>query len=182
MIVVTFMSSCGSGTFEVTADSTGVTGTTRDTASKILLGRDHTCALISDGTVKCWGNNFYGQLGNDSTDDSTTPVIVSGLSNVRQVILYWEHTCAIINDGTVKCWGNNKNSQLGASTTQTCGTANIPCSSTPVEVSGLSNVSQIASGAYHYCALLTTGSVKCWGLNSSGQLGDGNGGNTNYRK
>ena len=64
----------------------------------------HNCALLSDNTVKCWGENRYGQLGDGTKTDRTTPVLVTDLSDVKQVSAGRSHTCALLNAGTVKCW------------------------------------------------------------------------------
>ena len=133
----------------------------------LSLGGLHTCALLDTGNMKCWGNNESGQLGDGTTTERHTPVNVSGLSLPAQSISCgYEHTCAILSDGTAKCWGKNEDGQLGNGST-----AN---SATPVDIPGLtSTVSEVSAGFKHTCALLATGEVKCWGGNSSGQLGDG---------
>ena len=132
----------------------------------VATGAAHGCAVVNGG-VKCWGYNANGQLGNGSTTQSTVPVDVSGLtSNVGTIEAGENHTCAITGSGGLKCWGYNGFGQLGnGSTTQ---------STVPVDVSGLtSGVSAVANGAFHTCAILTTGGVKCWGRNDQGQLGNG---------
>ena len=85
------------------------------------------------------------------------------------------HTCAVTAAGGALCWGDNGISQLGAVTTQTCSeTANSPCSTTPVQVIGLTTgVAAIAAGNGHTCSVTTTGRPQCWGGNGSGRLGDG---------
>ncbi|MFN8442726.1 MAG: hypothetical protein U0175_18265 [Caldilineaceae bacterium] len=135
--------------------------------SAVTVGDGHSCALTNDGGVKCWGGNYYHQLGDGTSDKQTTPVMVSGLtSGVRVIAARTDHSCAITTNGGLKCWGSNGNGQLGDGSTFT--------PFTPVDVSGLSSgVKSITLGRSHTCALLDTGGVKCWGGNSSGQIGNG---------
>jgi len=136
-----------------------------DTA--IATGGYHTCALTSSGGVRCWGRNHYGQLGDGTTTNRTTPVDVVGLSGVTAIAAGVYHTCALTSSGGVRCWGFNFYGQLGDGTTTTHRT-------TPVDVVGLSSgVTAIAAGGYHTCGLTSSGGVRCWGQNTYGQLGDG---------
>lgn len=133
--------------------------------SAIAVGWNHTCAVLTEGRLKCWGSNWHGQLGDDTKDDRNTPVDVVGLSSdVSAVAAGSIHTCALTTSGGVKCWGENWSGVLGNGT-------GVP-STTPVDVVGLSSgVGAIATGTWHSCALTTSGLVRCWGANSGGQLG-----------
>jgi alpha-tubulin suppressor-like RCC1 family protein len=126
-------------------------------------------AVLSDGTVKAWGSNYYGQLGNGGVGgDSNVPVTVTGLSGVSTgygaVATGFGHSVAVLADGTVKTWGLNASGQLGNG-----GTTNNPA---PTTVAGLTGATAVSAGAFHTLALLSNGTVRAWGFNSNGQLGD----------
>ena len=159
-------------------DNYGVGGTTANGGTTLVAniesisaGYDHSCAVIVGGTIKCWGGNQYGQLGDGTTTDNDTPVDVSGITNAIQVDAGKYLTCAVLQGGTVKCWGNNAyyavctdcwdqdpnspnmgNPHLIRTTPQT-----------PLGASPPSDVSMIRVGDGHVCTLHTDGAVKCWG-------------------
>jgi alpha-tubulin suppressor-like RCC1 family protein len=140
---------------------------------QVAVGAEFACAVLASGQVECWGGvgTGFGELGNGTTGGSTTPVFVSGLTNVSAVFAAAFNACALLTNGTVQCWGDNSEGQLGNGTTLD--------QSTPVPVVGLGNVVS-ASGATtpggngsFSCAVLGSGGVECWGSNDLGQLGNG---------
>ncbi len=134
----------------------------------LASGVSHTCALLGSGAVKCWGANWNGQLGNGGTADGLTPSQVTGLtSGVIAIASGGDETCAVLASGGIKCWGANAAGQLGNGTV-------TPMSTVPVTVSGIANATSVAVGAESSsCAVLSNGTLKCWGANDSGELGTG---------
>jgi len=130
-------------------------------------GTEHSCALLEDGAVRCWGSNHYGQLGDGTDVDSTAPVGVIGLPGpARAISLGSKYSCALVAEGGVWCWGSNGSGQLGDDTTEDL--------KTPAPVTGLDGeVRALSAGDWHICAVLDGGRVRCWGENTHGQLGDG---------
>ena len=164
----------GDGTTTNSAAPVDVTGLGSGVRA-LAAGRSHTCALTTEGGVKCWGRNSLGQLGNgvwgsSPSSRSTTPVDVVRLrSGVVAIAAGFRHTCALTTRGGVKCWGDNSQGQLGVEKTSHFSTPNP----TPLDVKGLTRgVAAVTAGGFHTCALTTEGRVKCWGNNSRGQLGD----------
>ena len=143
------------------AQVTGLTG-----ATSISAGASHTLALTNDGTVWAWGDNHDGKLGNGTATDKSIPVQVSGLSGVAAIAAGQLHTVALKTDGTVQAWGWNTYGQVGDGTTSN----EKPL---PVQVSGLAGATAIAAGWAHTLAVMDDGTVRAWGHNTSGQLGDG---------
>ena len=133
----------------------------------IDAGRFFSIGLRSDGTVWTWGDNWYGQLGDSTTTDRSTPVQVLGLSNITDISAGSRHAIALRNDGTVWTWGRNSFGELGI------GTSDNLAHPAPVQVSGLSNIIAISGGGSHSIALKSDSTVWAWGSNSNGQLGDG---------
>ena len=135
-------------------------------AVDVAAGYGHACALLSNGTMRCWGENIEGQLGNGTATNPGTaqPVTVSGISGATAVTTGAYHTCALLANGTLRCWGRNQG-QLGNGT--------YTSSSTPVAVTGLTGVTAVSGGGAHTCAVLTDGTARCWGENVFGQLGNG---------
>jgi YD repeat-containing protein len=125
-------------------------------------------ALMPDHTLRAWGANEYGQLGDGSTTDRSAPVHASSiLSNVVQVSAGWKHAVALTADGKVWTWGDNTTGQIGIGLTSTTGV------SVPIQVPGLSNIIDVSGGDRFTAALKADGTVWTWGWNGFGQLGDG---------
>jgi alpha-tubulin suppressor-like RCC1 family protein len=125
-------------------------------------------AVMPDHTLRAWGANEYGQLGDGSTIDRPAPVQVSAvLSNVVQVSAGWKHAVALTSAGKAWTWGDDTYGQIGNGMTSTIGV------SIPYEVPGLSNVIAVSGGDRFTAALLSDGTVWTWGWNGFGQLGDG---------
>ena len=135
--------------------------------TQVVTGLNHTCALLSTGSVKCWGANTFGQLGDGTTTQRTAPVQVSTLSSgVAQIAAGNNFTCARTSMGAVYCWGQGIYGQIGNATTTN--------TSWPMTVMGLmSGVTSIGAGANTACAVLSTGAAQCWGDNGAGSVGDG---------
>jgi alpha-tubulin suppressor-like RCC1 family protein len=136
------------------------------TATRVAAGDEFGCALLADGTARCWGLGHKGQRGDGTFDPfSAVPVAVSGLNGAVDVSGGYDHACALLADGTIQCWGSNLDGQLGNPSTPSG-------SSVPVVVSGLT-ADAMSTGADHACAVLADRTLRCWGKNHTGQLGDG---------
>lgn len=149
----------------------GVTPTLRAAAGEITVGGLHACALET-GSVQCWGYNQFGQLGDGTTHTSTVPRTVD-LSNVTAISAGNDETCGLVTGGTIWCWGDNRSGGLGNGSTAAPTSVPAPIAiSNPVQVTGITNATSLAVGGFHACAVLTDQSVRCWGLDGTGQLGD----------
>ncbi|HIB77973.1 MAG TPA: hypothetical protein EYO58_10260, partial [Flavobacteriales bacterium] len=156
------------------------------TATSIVAGGYHTCALFDNNTIKCWGWNDYGQLGQGDThiiggnpDESVAKrdVIVLGGSHTAKSIAAGEsHTCALLDNNKIKCWGQNNKGQLGKGNTENIGDKHEQMGDylQPIDLDDANTAKSIVAGFHHTCALFDNNTIKCWGLNDAGQLGQGN--------
>ncbi len=140
--------------------------------TNIAAGLEHACA-VSSGTVMCWGDDTNGELGDGKQNtQSQSPVTVNvGGKTITQVTAGYSHTCALASDGTVYCWGQNDWGQCGTGGGD--GGFNNADVLTPTQVQLTGKALQVEAGTNHACALITGGSVMCWGANDRGQLGQG---------
>jgi len=136
-----------------------------DRARQIAAGMQHTCLLLEDGQVRCWGDNHYGQLGINSVEPPSrkNPPNVRDLAHVVQLAAGGNHTCALLDDGNLHCWGNNDRGQLG--------TGNTGFKPSPTRVQGLEDAVELVAGLQHTCAVRRGGEVVCWGSNLDGRAG-----------
>jgi len=143
---------------------------TEESFPQISLGSQFTCAILGDGTLKCWGYGAGGRLGIGSTTDENTPQTVNlGIGKTAvSLSVGGDHTCAILNSGSIKCWGMGSLGQIGDG-------SNDNVRSTPSSVNlGFGRTAMSVSAGYgHTCAVLDNGSVSCWGQGTQGELGDG---------
>ena len=159
------------------------------TVTRITTGEGHTCALASDGRVKCWGFNGFGRLGLGDTSTrgdqpgemgTNLPFVDLGLDPGVTVVKMspgYRHTCVLTSDDRVKCWGGNSDGQLGLGDTKSRGglasqmgtglpfvNLGLPVGEKPID---------ICASAFHMCAHTSSGHIKCWGRNAHGELGLG---------
>jgi len=154
------------------------------TATAIAAGDVHTCALLDDATVRCWGYGGDGRLGYGTTSDVPDPGSVGAVNlgpdrTARAITAGAAHTCALLDDGSVRCWGYGGgglplDGRLGYGNTDNVGDDETPGSVGPVRLGDGRTAVAISAGGSHTCALLDDGSVRCWGRNGRGQLGYGN--------
>ena len=162
----------GDGTTTDRHTPTTIDGFSGRTAVGISAGSKHTCTILDDGSVSCWGSNQFGQIGDDSVTDRLLPVSINlnGNKSATSIASGTFHTCVIVDDGSVSCWGHSAAGQLGYGDTE------FRWVPTPTMSLGAGRSAiALSLGTYHTCALLDDGAVKCWGDNGHGQLGDGTG-------
>lgn len=141
----------------------------------------HTCAILADGALRCWGGNGAGELGTGDTqgigDDDVpathAPVRLGFGRTAVAVDAGLGTTCAVLDNGAVRCWGYGGQGALGLGHDDSIGDDESPASVPPVRLGEDRRAVALALGAYHSCALLDDGAVRCWGPNGRGELGYG---------
>jgi alpha-tubulin suppressor-like RCC1 family protein len=156
----------------------GATVPAAPTVTAITAGGFHSCARMSDGTARCWGVNFSGQLGDNTTTYSTVPVTVvdptdtaQALTGIASITAGSGHTCAVMTNGTARCWGVNSYGQLG-NNTDTNSTVPVTVVDPTDTTQALTGIASITADGLHTCAVMTNGTARCWGGNDVGQLGN----------
>lgn len=159
----------GHGSFESSERPVAVGWRDRNLTQVLQLsnGGLHSCALRSDSTVWCWGDNTHGQLGHGAQSGRTSPQELRWTRPIVAVSAGGSHTCAIDFEGSVWCWGWNRWGQLGDGSTKN--------SLRPVKVINVANATALSAGTLHTCAVINGSSTQCWGWGQWGQLGTGSG-------
>lgn len=181
----------GIGSNSVSADTNeSASSINADAANRLALGGNHSCAILNNGSVKCWGSNTKGQLGIDSTTnvgDATgqaMPPAVVNLGAGRTAVAIAagsQHTCAILDNGALKCWGDNSKGQLGyggADATAKGDAAGEMAALGTVNLGTGITAKAVSAGGDVTCVIASDDSVKCWGNNSNGQAGQNSSANT----
>jgi alpha-tubulin suppressor-like RCC1 family protein len=129
-------------------------------------GYSHACGVTTSGIVQCWGDNQMGQLGDNTMSARSVPGPIASSLTFTSVTTGHFHSCALSSAGDVYCWGSAANGRLGDGGQTSSGTK-------PVKVAGGFAFTSISSGGGHSCGVAASGAAYCWGLNASGELGDG---------
>jgi hypothetical protein len=132
-------------------------------AIQVAIGGSSACAVLADGTVQCWGDNTYGELGDGTREARLVPVAVVGLTGVSKVDVGDAHACARKADGTVWCWGSGSNGALG--------NGNQINQLTPVQVGPMPPALEVGTSGGNTCAVAQDGGLWCWGSNAFGENG-----------
>jgi len=178
-------SNIGDGIGASVASSSAVSLGLGRSARAIATGTSHTCALLDNATVKCWGSGLYGRTGyGDSNNrgdgagemgDSLSAIDLGSGRTATMIVVGSNHSCALLDNATVKCWGRSASGQLGYSDTVTRGdgAGEMGNALPAISFAAGRTATAIAAGANHTCALLDNARVVCWGDNAYGQLGQG---------
>ncbi len=183
------------GSYQVTVTASLANGQTRTgtanltvtpkvpTVKQVAAGFDHSCVILYDNSVNCWGSNYVGQLGQGNTTEyggspsapisSEPPVNLGSGRTALQISAGYSHTCALLDTHQVLCWGAGGGGDLGQGDQRDIGDDETPASVPPVDLGG-HTATAISAGAGHTCAILDNGNVKCWGGGQHGQLGYAN--------
>jgi cysteine-rich repeat protein len=149
-------------------------------AAALAAGRAHTCALMQDGSVRCWGANASGQLGlghtravgDDEAPNAPNAAVQLGATAIA-IAAGGDVSCAILQGGALRCWGANTFGQLGLGHTNPIGDNEVPSAAVATVILD-DTVRAVGPGGDHTCAVLASNLVRCWGRNDLGQLGLGN--------
>lgn len=144
----------------------------------LVAGGAHTCALATEGSAYCWGDNRVGALGTGEMPiNSAQPLPISGGLTFGSLASGGAYTCGLTPGGQAYCWGSNGYAATGSETREHCivGNTAFECNRTPGPVSGGLTFRSLSGGGLHACGIATSGIPHCWGNNSDGQLGNGDG-------
>ena len=149
-------------------------------AASITTGAKHTCVMLDNASIKCWGYGLYGQLGRGENKTEkkpkSDPINLGSGRTAKAIVTGNSHNCVMLDNSSIKCWGYNASGQLGLGNTNNRGDGpnemgdNLPA----VDLGTGKTARAISAGDSHTCAVLDNASLKCWGKNDSGQLGMGN--------
>jgi alpha-tubulin suppressor-like RCC1 family protein len=147
----------GNGTTTTTEPTPVQVGTDTDWSS-VSVGLSHACAIRNSGTLWCWGNDDFDQLGigGDGTMNESSPVQIGTDTNWKQVAAGWEHTCGVRTNGLLSCWGDNSSNELGDGTT-------VSRDTPPDQIGDASTWTSVSTGSLSTCGIQSSGSLWCWG-------------------
>lgn len=170
---------------DLTFDGTG--GAEPGLPKALTVGSEHSCVILADGTVRCWGKGAHGRLGYAETQDvgdneypgatfySTAHPVNMGTNQLAtRIVAGYSTTCVRMDDGRVRCWGEGVSGRLGYASVANIGDNEHPASAGPVQLGSTRYGTIISAAGAHSCTAMDDGNLRCWGQNSSGQLGYNN--------